>query len=329
MSGWSSAGLAKKAMNDRATMIVAPLARWSSRIALFSASVLLVDVVLHRLTPFPTPVAVNLFAVGVAGGGLAVLVGLIALIQIWRKGYGGAGSAALGVLLPFIALAWPLTYVPAYLNLPPINDVTTDLASPPQFRGAGQAAHGRHQPGRPIPAQRFAARAAEGLSGPALVRHRPPRAGGLRARRGGRAQAQVAGRGLRAAGDRARGQARHARGDRHDAGGRLHRRHRRSRGGQRQPLAHRRALRLALRPSTISAQTPRACAASSPSCRRRIDSTSPGAGGRRGLRTTRAGAMVKKAERERSKRRKAEARSGRARVQSSAQRERAQKETQR
>ena len=93
-------------------MIVAPLARWSSRIALFSACVLLVDVVLHRLTPFPTPVAVNLFAVGVAGGGLAVLVGLIAMIQIWRKGYGGAGSAAFGVLrrVSVGALSWTLYY---------------------------------------------------------------------------------------------------------------------------------------------------------------------------------------------------------------------------
>ena len=44
-------------MNDRSKLIVAPLARWSSRIALFSASVLVVGVVLHRLTPFPTPVA--------------------------------------------------------------------------------------------------------------------------------------------------------------------------------------------------------------------------------------------------------------------------------
>src|SRR6185503_18840285 len=119
-------------MNDRSTAIVAPLARWSSRIALFSASVLLVAVVLHRLTPFPTPVALNLFLVGVGGAGLAVLAGLIALAQIWRRGYGGAGSAAAGVLLPFVALAWPLTYVPAYFNLPPINDVTTDLAAPPR-----------------------------------------------------------------------------------------------------------------------------------------------------------------------------------------------------
>ena len=153
-------------------MIVAPLARWSSRIALFSASVLLVDVVLHRLTPFPTPVAVNLFAVGVAGGGLAVLVGLIAMIQIWRKGYGGAGSAAFGVLLPFIALAWPLTYVPAYLNLPPINDVSTDLASPPRFVALAKQRTGDASPAA-YPGAAVRRGAAESLSRIAHVRRRP------------------------------------------------------------------------------------------------------------------------------------------------------------
>ena len=60
-------------MIDRSPMIVAPLARWSSRIAVFSASLLVVGVVLHRLTSFPTHVAVNLFAVGAAGMGLAML----------------------------------------------------------------------------------------------------------------------------------------------------------------------------------------------------------------------------------------------------------------
>jgi hypothetical protein len=120
-------------MSDRSTTIVAPLARWSSRIALFSASALVVGVVLHRLTPFPTPVALNLFHVCLVGIGLAVLLGLIAFAQIWRRGYAGAGSAAVGVLLPLALLTWPLTFVPALLNLPPINDVTTDVANPPRF----------------------------------------------------------------------------------------------------------------------------------------------------------------------------------------------------
>jgi uncharacterized protein (DUF1499 family) len=64
---------------------------------------------------------------------LAVLTGLIALLQIWRRGYAGAGKAAFGVVLPLLMLAWPLTFVPAFMNLPRINDVTTDVAAPPRF----------------------------------------------------------------------------------------------------------------------------------------------------------------------------------------------------
>lgn len=120
-------------MIDRSTAITAPLGRWSSRIALFSATLMTVGVVLHRLTSFPTPVALNLFLVSAAGAALATLIALIAFIQIWRRGYKGAGSATVGLLLPVLILAWPLTFLPSYLGQPPLNDITTDWASPPRF----------------------------------------------------------------------------------------------------------------------------------------------------------------------------------------------------
>jgi Protein of unknown function (DUF1499) len=132
-------------MTYPSTAIVAPLGRWSSRIALFAASLMAVDVVLHRLTSFPTLAAINLFAVSMAGMVLASLIALVAFVQIWRRGYKGAGSAAIGILLPVLLLAWPLSYVPALINLPPINDVTTDVEQPPHFvelaRQRGQGAN--------------------------------------------------------------------------------------------------------------------------------------------------------------------------------------------
>jgi len=78
-------------MNDRARQISAPLARWSSRIAIFAASLVVIGLALHRLTSFPTPVAVNLFLVAFAGAALALLIGFVALAQIWHSGYAGAG----------------------------------------------------------------------------------------------------------------------------------------------------------------------------------------------------------------------------------------------
>jgi hypothetical protein len=134
--------------------ITGPLARWSSRLAIFSASLILVGVALHRLTSFPTQVALNLFFVGFVLAALAVLIGLAALLRIWRRGYGGAGSAAVGVLLPLLLFGWPLTFLPAYLNRPPLNDVTTDLAAPPRFATLAKQRTGVNSP--TYPAQRFA-----------------------------------------------------------------------------------------------------------------------------------------------------------------------------
>jgi uncharacterized protein (DUF1499 family) len=74
-----------------------------------------------------------LFQVSLVGAGLAVLLGLVALAQIWRRGHGGAVTAAVGILVPFLVWAWPLTYLPAFFRLPPINDVSTDVANPPRF----------------------------------------------------------------------------------------------------------------------------------------------------------------------------------------------------
>ena len=89
--------------------------------------------VLHRFFTLPSPLAINLFVVGLAGTGLAVLIGLAALARIWFTGHAGAGSAALGVLLGGAALAGPLGYGLAHYDLPWIYDVTTDPVNPPAF----------------------------------------------------------------------------------------------------------------------------------------------------------------------------------------------------
>jgi uncharacterized protein (DUF1499 family) len=108
-------------------------ARWSSRIGIFFVSLLLVTLILHRLAGLPTPLALNLFVVGLAGAGVALLIGLAALARIWFTGQAGAGSAGAGILLALAALGGPLIYASAHYDLPPINDVTTDPANPPAF----------------------------------------------------------------------------------------------------------------------------------------------------------------------------------------------------
>ena len=141
-------------MIDHGHKIHSRLARWSGRMALFSAALIVTGVLLHRLTSFPTPAAINLFALSALGLALAALVGLLSLIGIWRKGYAGAGTAFLGIFLAVLFLGWPLTYLPALLKLPRINDVTTDFSSPPRFEVlAPQRAAGAKPtayPGEPV-----------------------------------------------------------------------------------------------------------------------------------------------------------------------------------
>jgi uncharacterized protein (DUF1499 family) len=120
-------------MTTQSMPFVAPLARWSARLALFSVGLLLVALALHRLGFVSTLLALNLFAAGCAGGALAVLMGLAAFSQIWLHGQGGGLTVAIGIALPMLAVSVPAGFFAATYNLPRINDVTTDLASPPRF----------------------------------------------------------------------------------------------------------------------------------------------------------------------------------------------------
>jgi uncharacterized protein (DUF1499 family) len=93
-----------------------------------------VTLVLHRLGSLPTVLTLNLFTVGYVGAALGLAIGLVALARIWRTGEGGAVNVAFGILLPLAAAAGPVAYLVVTHDLPRINDVTTDLVNPPQFK---------------------------------------------------------------------------------------------------------------------------------------------------------------------------------------------------
>ena len=120
-------------LHEIARAFPTPLATWSRRAALFSLQLVLLGIVLHRVFSLPTPVALNLFLTGFAGGAIAVLLGLAAIVIIWRQGCGGALSATAGILIGLLLLAWPAVIVPYSMTLPKMNDVTTDAQVPPRF----------------------------------------------------------------------------------------------------------------------------------------------------------------------------------------------------
>lgn len=108
-------------------------ALWSRRVALFSAQVVIVSLVLHRFDLLGSRVATNLFAAGAFGALLAFALAIIAGVRIWRSGLLGGGQAVAGTLISLLLLAGPLWYLPALLAKPKINDITTNFRSPPAF----------------------------------------------------------------------------------------------------------------------------------------------------------------------------------------------------
>ncbi|GBE42230.1 hypothetical protein BMS3Bbin10_00287 [bacterium BMS3Bbin10] len=108
-------------------------ARWSRRVAVFAAQVVIVSVLLHRFDLLKTPVATNLLAIGAFGGLVALALAGIALVRIWREGLLGGGHATVGAVIGLLLLAGPMWYLPDLLTRPKINDISTDFQSPPQF----------------------------------------------------------------------------------------------------------------------------------------------------------------------------------------------------
>jgi uncharacterized protein (DUF1499 family) len=142
-------------------MQLSPLARWSRTVAFFSLQLLVAAILLHRLLSLPTPAALAIFVVALAGAALAVMLAIGSYVTIWRDGRPGVWSASLGLFCGLGMMAWPAAVVPFYSNLPAIHDITTDMTVPPGFvaiaaergTGANPAAYG----GREVAMQQQAA----------------------------------------------------------------------------------------------------------------------------------------------------------------------------
>lgn len=108
--------------------------RWCPRLALFALALVAVALLLHRFFGMPTPVLLNVLAVGLGLALAAVLLGAFAALGIWRTGRTGAARILLGTTLGAAMLAVPVGAGLVARSYPPINDVTTDAANPPEYR---------------------------------------------------------------------------------------------------------------------------------------------------------------------------------------------------
>lgn len=132
---------------------------WCSRFAVFALVLIAATLLLHRFFGLPTAVALNLVGAGILLAVVAVLLGVIAAIGVWRTGRSGAARVVLGMSLGLGILALPVTIVLAARSYPTINDLTTDVRDPPAFRALAPLRSGMANPAA-YPGEAFAARQA-------------------------------------------------------------------------------------------------------------------------------------------------------------------------
>lgn len=115
------------------------LAAWSLRLALFSIPVIALAAALYRADLLSFEPAVATLAIGLGLAAIAGLVAVGACISIWESGWRGLGKAVGALFITLIILAGPAAVLERGLMLPPLTDLSTDVADPPRFRAMGFA----------------------------------------------------------------------------------------------------------------------------------------------------------------------------------------------
>ncbi len=114
-------------------------ALWASRLALFAIQLFIVGFVLHRFQILSTPLTLGLLTVTSVFAVLGGIAAIVGFVQIWHYGGRGGLRSSFALAVALVTLAWPAVYLPQAASLPAINDVSTDLATPPQFVASDKA----------------------------------------------------------------------------------------------------------------------------------------------------------------------------------------------
>ena len=124
-------------------------AAWSARLAFFGLLVDALGALLARFHAIDPLAGLVVLAAGWLFALVAVLLAGAAAVDIWKTGRAGIGMVVLGTLLALALLAAPGWFAVQAVRLPLLNDVSTDLAEPPDFMrtAKAQAARGGGTPG--------------------------------------------------------------------------------------------------------------------------------------------------------------------------------------
>lgn len=120
-------------MRKKYVRMASRAARWSPRFGIVALIVLLVSAVLHRfsvITTFRLFELVNLSTICVI---LSLGFAFKSLYDLWQRGDSGGLKAFRGIVYSLITATPLLIFAGLWFALPPINDVSTDTETPPEF----------------------------------------------------------------------------------------------------------------------------------------------------------------------------------------------------
>ena len=126
---------------------------WSRRVAIFALAVAALAVALARAHAASPGDSLIVFGSSLVLASLAAALALAAAPPIWRDGRRGAEQAALGAALATALMAYPVYLAGKAFSSPPINDVSTDLKSPPRFLLTAKARQARGGFDPPLPSE--------------------------------------------------------------------------------------------------------------------------------------------------------------------------------
>jgi len=130
----------------RRLIVGEPVARsavWARRLAAFALAAAAVSVLLARLHAADPASALAVFGAALLLAAFAALLAVSAAAVIWRDGLRGAGQTALAFVLAALLFAYPIYLAGVAFAFPPVNDVTTNIKSPPPFMFSVKAREAR------------------------------------------------------------------------------------------------------------------------------------------------------------------------------------------
>jgi uncharacterized protein (DUF1499 family) len=109
------------------------LALWARRLALFALAVALLAIIVVRLDFVEIVPGLATFGGAIGISVIAMLFAVAAFVVIWREGLKGLGHALLAFVIGIALITYPAYLGTMAYRLPPLADVTTDIADPPRF----------------------------------------------------------------------------------------------------------------------------------------------------------------------------------------------------